>query len=160
MKLLTLTLLVLFSVLGAIRAPAQSFADLKELKQIKIVVEELDPGADRAGIRREEIEAQARAAIQKELPKVALDPSAISYLYFRVITSSHGDWFAIRIVMQLWRPVMVLTDRGEPLSPTLANVRERGTTLTGPSKTLGPRVLQDVSEKIAELAADFAKANP
>jgi hypothetical protein len=49
---------------------------------------------------------------------------------------------------------------GEPVAATLANVRERGTTLTGPGRTMGPKVLQDVSEKITEMAADYNKANP
>jgi hypothetical protein len=54
---------------------------------------------------------------------------------------------------------MVLKDNSDPVAAALAGVRERGTTLTGPGRTMGPRVLQDICEKIAEMAADYDKAN-
>jgi hypothetical protein len=49
-------LLSLFSA-SCIQLTAQTFADFKELKQIKVVVEELDSDASHAGITREALEA-------------------------------------------------------------------------------------------------------
>jgi len=152
--------LLFLSVVCAKPLTAQTFIDLKELKQVKIVVEELDVDADRAGITRGALESHALAALKRDMPKVEVRDSAVSYVYLRVITSFKDNWCAVRVVIQLWRPVMVLRDDGEPVAATLANVRERGTTLTGPGRTMGPKVLQDVSEKITEMAADYNKANP
>jgi hypothetical protein len=153
-------LLLCLSAACAARMPAQNFTDLKDLTQVKIVVEELDADAEHAGIVREALEAQTVASLKQDMPKVELRESAVSYVYIHVITSFKDNWCSVRVVMQLWRPVMVLKDDGSPVAATLANVRERGTTLTGPGKTMGSKVLEDVREKISEMAADYAKANP
>jgi hypothetical protein len=143
MKTLPLAFLLFLSIVCATPLAAQTFIDLKELKQVKIVIEELDVDADRAGITRGAIESQTIAALKQDMPKVEVKDSAVSYVYLRVITSFRDNWCAVRVVIQVWRPVMVLRDDGEPVAATLANVGERGTTLTGPGRTMGPKVLQD-----------------
>jgi hypothetical protein len=160
MKIPQLVFLLFASIVCATRLTAQSFTDLKELKQVKIVVEELDADSGRAGITKEALESQALAALKRDMPKVEVKDSAVSYIYVRVITSFKDNWCAVRVIVQLWRPVMVLKDEGDPVAPAIANVRERGTTLTGPGRTMGPKVLAEVSEKITEMAADYNKANP
>jgi hypothetical protein len=152
--------LLLLSVCCASRLAAQNFTDLKDLKQLKVVVEELDADAERAGVTKEALQSQVLAALKRDLPQVGLKDSAVSYVYVRVITSFRDNWCAIRVVLQLWRPVIVMKDDGDPIGPTLANVRERGTTLAGPAKAMGPKVLEEVSTRITELAADFKQANP
>ncbi len=98
------------------------------------MIEELDADADRAGILKESLESQALASLKRYMPKVEVKDSAVSYVYVRIITSFKDNWCAVRVVVQLWRPVLVLKDDGDPIAPTLANVRERGTTLTGQVK--------------------------
>jgi hypothetical protein len=159
MTFLRIAFLLLLSAASSIRLPAQTFTDLKDLKQIKVVVEELDSEAGSVGITREALETQTVAALKREMPKVEVKDSAVSYVYVHVITSLNGGC-AVRVVVQLWRPVMLLKDDGDPIATTLASVRDRGTTLTGPRKSMGPQVLADISEKIKEMAADYNKANP
>jgi hypothetical protein len=142
------------------RLSAQTFAELKDLSQVKVVVEELDSEASHLGITREALEAGTIADLKREMPNVEVKDSAVSYVYVHVITSLKDNWCAVRVVVQLWRPVMVLKDNGDPVAAALADVRDRGTTLTGPGKTMGPRVLQDINEKITEMATDYNKANP
>jgi hypothetical protein len=160
MKTPQIALLLCLTAVCATRISAQNFTDLKELKQVKIVVEELDADAERAGIVREALEASALTALRQGLPKIEVTSSAVSYVYVHIITSTKNNWCVVRVVMELWRPVVVLKDDGGPVAATLANVRERGTTLTGPERTMGARVLEDLREKITEMAADYSKANP
>jgi hypothetical protein len=160
MTFLRIAFLLSLSAASSIRLPAQTFTDLKDLKQIKVVVEELDSEAGSVGITREALETQTVAALKRKMPKVEVKDSAVSYVYVHVITSLNGGWCAVRVVVQLWRPVMLLKDDGDPIATTLASVRDRGTTLTGPRKSIGAQVLADVTEKIKEMAADYNKANP
>lgn len=160
MTLLRVAALLSLFTASCIQLTAQTFADLKDLKQIKVVVEELDSDASHAGITQEALEAQTIAELKRVIPKLEVKESAVSYVYVHVITSIRDSWCVVRVVIQLWRPVMVLKDNGDPVAAVLADVRDRGTTLTGPGKTMGPRVLQDISEKITEMAADYDKANP
>jgi hypothetical protein len=81
------------------------------------------------------------------MPKGEVKDSAVSYVYIHVITSINGGWCAVRVVIQLWRPVMVLKDDGDPIATTLASVIDRGTALTGPRKSMRARMLADVSEE-------------
>lgn len=159
MKTPRVAFLLFLSVVCTTRVTAQTFTDLKDLKQVKIVIEELDADADRAGITKEALASEMLADLKQDMPKVEIKDSSVSYVYLRVITSFKDNWCAVRVVIQLWRPVMILKDDGDPIAAALANVRERGTTITGPPKTMGPKVLEDVGEKISEMAADYNKAN-
>jgi hypothetical protein len=128
MALLQVATLLSLYFASSVPLSAQTFADLKDLKQIKVVVEELDSEATHAGITREALEAQTIAELKRVMPKVEVKDSAVSYVYVHVITSIKDNWCTVRVVVQLWRPVMVLKDNGDPVATALADVRERGTT--------------------------------
>ncbi len=54
------------------RVTAQTFTDLKDLKQVKIVIEELDADADRAGITKEALASEMLADLKQDMPKVEI----------------------------------------------------------------------------------------
>jgi hypothetical protein len=80
-------------------------------------------------------EAETIAELKREMPNVEAKGSAVSYVYVHVIRSLKDNWCAVRVVVQ----------------------RQNA---DGTRKNEGPRVLQDISEKITEMAADYNKAHP
>ena len=78
---------------------AQTFVDLKDLQQFRVVVEELDSEASHAGITKEALEDQTIAELRRQMPKVEIKDSAVSYVYVRVITSLTDNSCAVRVVV-------------------------------------------------------------
>jgi hypothetical protein len=160
MKMSRMVFALALSVLCTGKSNAQHTVDkLKELKQVSVVIEELDERGKKIGLTDESLNSQALVAVKRDMPRIAVTESAISWLYVRVTVINANASVAASVTVQLHRPVTILTDDGAPLGIATATVWDREVVLAGSNGDMSSRVLEEVSRRITELAAAYYKAN-
>jgi hypothetical protein len=160
MKIVRVVFVLLLSVVGARHSLAQHINNLKNLKQVHIVIEDLGDADEKIGLTVEALKTQTLVAIKRDMPKVVYTISSRSYVYVQVTTLFSNNLYHICLNVQVVRPVIVLTDENVPIGQDTTTVWETTTVLNGPGEGLATRVLADVSRDITMLAAAYFEANP
>ena len=135
--------------------------ELKELKQVSILVESLDEDALRLGVTTQLIQSQVLVAIKRDMPRVMIKDSGTPYVYVRISTIAlNSDNSAVHLIVELDRSVNVLGDDGNKVGWTAASVWEKSMMMSGHNTGMAARILEHISEFITLLAAEYYKANP
>ena len=143
--------------LGLVATPAQA-QDNKfvGVSEVKILVEDLDDGAEKCNVTKGGLDAAARLPL--DASRLRIDPVASSRVYVRVTALSTSSGLCAAFVsVALKRPLAI---PGTNQLVFGAAVWDVGTILTGPSSDFGQRVNQDVGDFTKELIAEWIKANP
>jgi hypothetical protein len=140
---------------------------LKGVKALRVLAAEMKPGEPSHGITKEAMESQAQKILTEKLPKLKLDPKAITLLYLHVNAAGfqsrlgyHGN-----LSVELKRPSMILVGKDFPDSPTqeyrvtLPTVWAQSIIFTG--EVFAPTAVRKALDEVLErFITEFRKANP
>lgn len=101
--------LVLLLVAKAASAQEMSIGrGLTGITELKVVVEELPPQAERYGITRESLADQVITAVKAKLSGVRMSSSAPSYLDVNLTFTGSALLYCASLTLKLFRPVKIL----------------------------------------------------
>ena len=107
--------LVLLLVAKAASAQEVSIGrGLTGITELKAVVEELPPQAERYGITRESLANQVITAVKEKLSGVRMSSSAPSYLDVNLTFTGSALLYCASLTLKLFRPVKILIGLEEP----------------------------------------------
>lgn len=159
-------IVLLILVAGTQLASAQ---ELKELGEVKIVVEPLDPDARAARLTKSNLESQTLVALKRDIPRLTVRGGAFPYIYInlvvirqKLVSGREMAYFACLSVF-LMRPVDILPDSiidGDPVHSTLASVWSKGKVLSAAKEDMAQFVRESLDELLTEFAADYYRDNP
>jgi hypothetical protein len=152
--------LVLFLLLATSISPVCYGQKFKDLKELGIVVEDLDADATNAGLTRDNLDSQTLVAIKRDIPKLKISETANSYLYIRVTTIADKTGCAINFFISLNRLVNVVGDGGSETGPTRAAVWDKGILLTGACGHMPSKLHEVINDEVTLFAAEYYKENP
>ncbi|HJZ64111.1 MAG TPA: hypothetical protein VKD70_07330 [Candidatus Acidoferrum sp.] len=152
MKKCGLLILILF---------AQScYAQTKGLKQVKIVVEDLNEQTQSTGLSESEIKSVVLVALKRDMPKLQVSSDAVSYVYVNInCLSVPPSGRVCNLIVDLHRPVMVLDEDGSPIQRDMTAVWTRSMLLTNEVSAMGQSLRDSINRLLTMLAADYYSEN-
>jgi hypothetical protein len=135
--------------------PAQR-ATLKGVNIVEVVVEAMDPVAERDGLTRAQLQTDVELRLRQA--GIPVGPTLTGHLYVNVdtATSDHGQTYAYNVVVQYLQQVVLARD---PKAPIFATTWETG----GVSMIAASRlreVRQDVANYVDQFIHAYREQNP
>jgi hypothetical protein len=161
MKLLSISCVSFVLLLLTPRPSAPVVEPLKDLQQVRLIVEDLGKTEEDAGLSKEELESQALVAFRRDLPRLRINKAANSWVYVNILAVHAGSGFAVNLRIEVNRPVKILQDWSESeIAETTAPVWDDAKILAGPKYDMASRIHESINDMTTKLAADFYRQNP
>jgi hypothetical protein len=134
---------------------------LQGLKEVRIVVEELDEEAKRAGLTPDKLESIALIALRRDLPSVkVVQTHADDWLYVRVSVIGQATGYVAAVETQLYRSVFIVQGDGKLSEWVSAAVWETSSLLTSSAVGTEQMIQNAMNNHLTKLIADYYKQNP
>ena len=149
---------------------SQEAKPLKDLRQVRIVVEHFNTSDRTLGLSETQLESQVLVGLKRNISRLSIDKNAESFVYVNIASvmrhtiRGQNIGAAVRVELELFRPVFILSD-DYPTTRTIigsvfACVWDKGSILTGPRDGMARRVQNEIDNHLTEFAADYYRQNP
>ncbi len=143
--------------------PHSNAQELKDLRQVQIIIENLKSERSKAiGLSEETLEAQTLVALKRDMPRLEVNKTAASYIYVNIIAAeSRAEYVAVCLSIEVKRPVKIMgDDYHSEIGSTLATVWDTAFLLGGGKEDMASRIREKISNLITDLAAAYYRENP
>ena len=149
---------------------SQEAKPLKDLRQVRIVVEHFNTSDRTLGLSETQLESQVLVGLKRNISRLSIDENTPSYVYVNITVvmeyTNNGLKLgpAVFVRTELKRPVFILSDDYKTtrtiIGSDYACVWDSGSLLSGPRDGMARRVPNEIDNHLIKFAADYYRQNP